>query len=214
MTEPALNKVAVVVVDVQRDFLDPDMPARVGSREKAFCVAGVEALLAAARQQGWLVIHVGTRHRDGSTLPAHHRKNEVGLYAVEDTAGCEFVIAPAEGEVILYKQWYSAFDAPLADYIDPDTRVIWAGVASDCCIQQSAFEADRRGIQTLVPYQAVSASSRAAFVGSLLAMAKSACDVVDLEHVVGTEGVAAPCMDADAIELRANAWFEDQAAQL
>ncbi len=214
MPEAAPSKVAVVVVDVQRDFLDPTMPAKVGSWEKAFCVPGVRALLESARERGWPVVHVGTRHLDHSTLPFHHRMKGIELYTVEDTRGSDFVVPPAAGETIMFKQWYSAFDAPLEDHVDEDTRIIWAGVASDCCIQQSAFEADRRKIHSLVPYQAVSASSPSAYVGSLVAMAKSACDVVDLADVIGRSGAGAPSLDTPAIEERAEAWYQEQAARL
>jgi nicotinamidase-related amidase len=209
-----VNKVAVVVVDMQRDFLDPTTPAKVGSWEKAFCVPGVRRLVECAREREWQVVHVGTQHRDRSTLPQHHRTRGIELYCAEGGPGCEFVVAPAASETVMFKHWYSAFDAGLEGRVDQDTRIIWAGVASDCCIQQSAFEADRRGIRSVVPYQSVSASSSPAFVGSLVGMAKSVCDVVDLADVTGDLGVAAPFLDVEAIEDRAERWYRQQISRL
>lgn len=209
-----MNSVAVVVVDVQKDFLDPTMPPGVGSWAKAFCVAGVERLLDCARSRGWRVIHVGTQHEDRATLPLHHQKHGIPLYCETGSLGAEFVIQPVVDDTVLYKNWYSAFDAGLADHLGPETCVVWAGVASDCCIQQSAFEADRRGIHSLVPYQAVSASSASAYVGSLVGMAKSVCDVVDLSDVAADPGTAAPALDGDAIESRAGEWYRGRADRL
>jgi nicotinamidase-related amidase len=210
-----VNDVAVVLVDVQRDFLDPTMPAKVGSWEKAFCVPGIQQLLAKAREQHWQVIHVGTKHRDSGTLPLHHRRRGVSLYCEKNTPGCDFVIPPLQTEPVLFKRWYSAFDSGLDRYVDPATTIVWAGVASDCCIQQSAFEADRRGMHSVVPFQAVSASSLTAYVGSLAGMAKSVCDVADLadiEAAIGS-GPSQP-LEVDVIEGRARAWYEEQRSLL
>lgn len=208
--QPVTGDVAVVVVDVQRDFLDPTTPAKVGSWEKAFCVPGVQRLLNYARDNGWGIVHVGTKHRDDSTLPLHHRRSGVELYCKDGSLGCEFVIPPLRGETVLFKTWYSAFDSGLEGYLDDATTIVWAGVASDCCVQQSAFEADRRRMHSIVPLQAVSASSSPAYVGSLVGMAKSVCDVVDLAEVASGKGIDAAALDVNEIEQRAGSWFQDQ----
>ena len=202
-----MNQVAVVVVDAQRDFLDPTTEPGVGSWAKAFCVPGAEQLLACARVRGWQVVHVGTRHATRDTLPLHHRAQELKLYCAEGSAGADLVVSPQDDEVVLYKHWYSAFDAELADVLEDGTRIVWAGVATDCCIQQSAFEADRRGIQSIVPYQAVSASSPAAYIGSLVGMAKSACDIVDLSDLLADPNPSA--LEVEDIESRASGWYRD-----
>jgi nicotinamidase-related amidase len=208
-----VNKVAVIVVDVQRDFLDPTS-ARVGSFEKAFCVPGVEQLLAFARDQGWQVIHVGTEHRQSESLPAHQRERGIGLYCEEGAPGAKFVVGPVGDEPSLIKRWYSAFEAEgFEEHVDRDTRIVWAGVATDCCIQQSAFDADRRGIHSIVPYQAVSASKRSAFIESLKGMAKSASFVVDLADVTSGAGVDAQHLEEEEIDARAGAWYDDQVAR-
>lgn len=204
---------AVVLVDVQRDFLDRTAPPGVGSWEKAFCVSGIQRLLEHARDRQWQVVHVGTQHADRRTLPLHHQRNDIDLYCQEGTAGSEFVISPHDGEPVFYKHWYSAFDSDLENHVDPATTIVWAGVASDCCIQQSAFEADRLERHSIVPFQAVSASHKHAFVGSLVGMAKSVCDVVDLDDIIG--GTAdPPPLEEHAIEARSAAWYDHQRALL
>jgi nicotinamidase-related amidase len=208
-----VENVALVVVDVQRDFLDANSPPGVGSWEKAFCVPGVERLLAYARQHGWRVVHVGTKHSARETLPLHHREKGIDVYCQEGTDGCDFIVPPAD-ETTLFKHWYSAFDADLEPHVAEAQAIVWAGVASDCCIQQSAFEADRREIHSIVPYQAVSASHRPAFVGSLVGMAKSVCDVVDLDDVLSGSGVHAPALEVDDIEARSRSWYSEQSSRL
>jgi nicotinamidase-related amidase len=214
MPERSVNNLAVVLVDVQHDFLDPTTPAKVGSWEKAFCIPGIQQLLERARDQQWQIVHVGTKHRDSHTLPLHHRRSGIPLYCEADTPGCEFVISPQPGETVLFKKWYSAFDSGLDRYVDSARTIVWAGVASDCCIQQSAFEADRSGMHSVVPFQAVSASSLPAYVGSLVGMAKSVCDVVDLADVVSSTGEGPAPLEADAIEERSGAWYEAQQSRV
>src|SRR4051794_2857387 len=108
--QPQNSRVAVVIVDVQHDFLD-ETSARVASWEKAFCVPGIERLLEFARESGWLVVHVGTEHKDATTLPLHQQRRELELYCEAGSEGCEFVIPVPDGEEKLYKTWYSAFSA-------------------------------------------------------------------------------------------------------
>ena len=87
--------------------------------------------------------------------------------------------------------------------------IIWAGVATDCCIAQSAFDGDRRGFRNIVPIQAVSASKRQAFLAGLTSMSKSAAEIVDLDQLLN-EGTDAPALDPDAIDGVAGAWFDGQ----
>jgi nicotinamidase-related amidase len=203
----------LVNVDVQRDFLDPTM-ASVGSWPKAFCVPGIERLVTHAHESGWQVIHVGTVHRGADSLPAHQRRRGLEVYCRADSPGCEFVVEPDRDEVILYKSWYSAFDAELANHLDEPEAIVWTGVATDCCIQQSAFDADRRGIRSLIPIQAVSASSCDTFVASLVALGKSSAEVVDLDDLLRNGPVTATPLGSDDIRQAARAWFERQKALL
>lgn len=209
-----VDEVVVVVVDVQRDFLDANSAPGLGSWEKAFCVPGVERLLDYARSSDWRVIHVGTKHCERATLPLHHRESGEDLYCATGTAGCDFVVEPRGDETVMFKHWYSAFDAALLPYVTKARAIVWAGVASDCCIQQSAFEADRLQLRSIVPYQAVSASRRPAFIGSLVGMAKSVCNVVDLDDLVDCAGSEAPALSVVDIEERSRAWYDEQLSRL
>jgi nicotinamidase-related amidase len=203
-----------VLVDVQRDFLDPTTAPGVGSWEKAFCVPGIKRLLDHARSQGWRVVHVGTKHQGADTLPDHHRRRGISVYCEEGTPGSDFALEPGEGEIVVFKTWYSAFASDLDLHLRDVSTVIWAGVATDCCIQQSAFDADRRGLHSIIPVQAVSASTSDAFIASLKALAKSAASVVDLRDVAHGDDLPEAGLDLGAIEELAGAWFAERKSQL
>jgi biuret amidohydrolase len=202
----------LVIVDVQRDFLDPTMASSVGSWPKAFCVPGIQRLVRHARASGWQVIHVGTMHQGINSLPAHQRRRGLAVYCSAGSPGGEFVVEPEPGDTVLYKKWYSAFESELADHLDHPTAIVWTGVATDCCIQQSAFDADRRGIRSLVPIQAVSASSRETFVASLATLAKSAAEVVDLDDLLRNDPLTSTPLESDEIKRIARAWFDREEA--
>jgi isochorismate hydrolase len=121
------------------------------------------------------------------------------------------VIAPYLDELVLFKTWYSAFaDTRLQEYLIGVTDIILGGVATDCCIQQSVFDADRRGFRSIVPLQAVSASSCESFTASLVAIAKSAGDILDLADVFDDAKRAETRLDIQDIEQIARIWFQKQ----
>jgi nicotinamidase-related amidase len=205
-----MNSVAVVLVDVQRDFLDPTLPPAVGAWQKAFCVPGIQRLLAYARSEGWRIAHVGTEHDSVASLPFHHRDRNDALYCRAGTPGCDFVVKPAPTDTVFFKTWYSAFDSRLIDSLHNVGTIVWAGVATDCCVQQSTFDADRHGMRNVIPIQAVSASSCEAFSASLTALGKSAAAIVDIDDVLSGKDILDIAIETSEIGTRAERWFKDQ----
>jgi nicotinamidase-related amidase len=211
---PTTSGVAVVLVDVQRDFLDPTLPPAVGAWQKAFCVPGIQRLLDYARSEGWQIAHVGTEHESVASLPFHHRDRNGGLYCRAGTPGCDFVVRPAAVDTVLFKTWYSAFELRLIDSLHDAGTIVWAGVATDCCVQQSAFDADRHGLRSVIPIQAVSASSCEAFSASLTALGKSAAAIVDIDDILSGKDILDIAIETGEIGTRAERWFEDQVNRL
>ena len=209
-----MSNVAVVVVDVQRDFLDPTACPAIATWQKAFCVHGVHRLLDYARTEGWRIIHVGTKHDSAATLPLHQRVLNFPLYCEAGTAGCEFVLKPESTDTVRFKTWYSAFDAGLNDALGGIDILVWAGVATNCCVQQSAFDADRLGLQSVIPLQAVSASSIDAFSASLTALGKSAARIADLDELLAGGDLTTIAIDIGEITGRSEQWFTEQEARL
>lgn len=208
-----MSTVALVVIDVQRDFLDPTL-GEVGSWEKAFCVKGIERILPVARSRDWRTIHVGTVHDGSRTLPAHQQRRGLVAYCQRGSVGSDFVVAPSDKDIVLHKSWYSAFEADLDPHLTGIQTVIWTGVAADCCIYQSAFDGDRKGLRNIVPLQAVSASKRLAFSSSLVGLAKSAADVVDLEDLLSSAVLPTTGLEPHVVEDIASKWFSQQQARL
>lgn len=209
-----MSSIAVVVVDLQYDFLDQSSLSPSAHWEKAFCVPSVQRLLAYARAQGWQVVHVGTMHDSTETLPFHHRIRNDQLYCEKGTRGSDFVIAVDEIDVAVFKKWYSVFESAFEASISGVDTIVWAGVATDCCIQASVFDADRRGIRNIVPFQAVSASSCDSFCASLAALGKSVASIVDLEDVMAGKGLTDPGIEVSNVNERAAEWFRAQQARL
>lgn len=204
-----MTDVTVVVVDIQHDFLDPES-SDVGSWEKAFCVPGIQRLLAFARDRGWQVVHVGTKHESDETLPVRQKDRGIKLYCKAGSPGCEFVLQPDAGDKVVFKAWYSALDSSLNELLPATGTVVWTGVATDCCILQSAFDADRLGLRSMVPIQAVSASSPEGFSSSLEALGKSAAAVVDLDEILAGKGFADSEVEVDQVAAQAKRWFDEQ----
>ena len=159
-------------------------------------------------------MHVGTRHDGSHTLPACHQRRGTYVYCPAGSPGCTFVVEPYPDDITVFKQSFSAFDV-LKRHLGGVTTIVWAGVATDCCIHGSAFAADEAGYCNIIPIEAVSASSCEDFAFSLKAMAKSLAEVVDLDFVL--DGLLTPGAlghpDHIVVE-RARAWYRKQTDRL
>jgi hypothetical protein len=114
----------------------------------------------------------------------------------------------------LFKTWYSAFESPLGDLLQEAETIVWAGIATNCCVQQSAFDADRRGLRSVIPIQAVSASSCEAFSVSLTALGKSVAAIVSIDDVLSGKEILDIAIQNSEIGRQAERWFRDQENRL
>ena len=153
---PPTPSTALVVVDVQRDFL-----ARPGLTPSAeHLVARVAELVAAFRARGLPVLHVQTRTRaDGADRMPHWR--EFGLTAcVEGTPGAEAPggVGPHDGELLVTKQHYRGFGDPVvapwlrARGVD---RVVVCGLYTHACVRETVLDAYEAGFEVWVATDAV-----------------------------------------------------------
>ena len=148
---------ALVVVDVQRDFLD--RPGLTPSAD--VLVARVAALVAAFRSRGAPVVHVQTRTRaDGADAMPHWRDRGVRA-CVEGTPGAASPagVAPETGELVARKQHYRGFVDPT---IVPAlreravARVVVCGLYTHACVRETVLEAYEAGFDVWVASDAVS----------------------------------------------------------
>jgi nicotinamidase-related amidase len=187
-----MSNVVVLVIDMQRDFV-LEREGGPGDARKYFCFPAIQRILDHARRISWDVVHVHTVHETDDSLPPHLRARGVPLYCAAGSEGCQAVPGLVEpGETIIDKQSFSAFiDTTLGARLRNAEHVLVTGVAANCCIFLTAFDAGTRyGKQVFVPYDAVSASSLSAYEVGIKSMAVSAAAITSTEAVLGTEALS------------------------
>ncbi len=161
---------ALVIVDMQRDFVDPGgfgeaLGNDVSLLRKA--IAPTQKVLAAARAKKLLVIHTREGHRpDLADLPRNKKlrgrlktgigdKGPMGRILVRGEYGHDIVdeLKPAPGEPFVDKPGKGAFYATDLDAI-LHARGIWqlvvCGVTTEVCVNTTVREANDRGYDCLV----------------------------------------------------------------
>jgi len=146
---------ALIVVDMQNDFVDPRGSLCVPSARAT--VPAIVALRDVARAPGILVVY--TQDWPGPDGPEFALR---GVHAVGGTWGAEIVpeLAPASSDLIIRKLRYDAFyGTPLEHELNRhriDT-VIVTGTVSNICVLHTAGSAALRWLRVIVPVDAVSA---------------------------------------------------------
>ncbi|PTN35326.1 cysteine hydrolase family protein [Desulfonatronum sp. SC1] len=156
---------ALLIVDMQNDFVLPDALAAVaGARETIPVIA---ALAEHARKRSWPVIHVVREHRpDGSDVEYTRQElfqNGVGI-CVAGTPGARIVaeLMPRSGDYVLTKQRFSAFLGTELDLLLRRLRaetLIVAGTQYPNCIRATAMDALGRDYRVIVATDACSAQT-------------------------------------------------------
>lgn len=163
-------KSAVIVIDMQRDFVEPggfgETLGNDVSRLQAI-IPAVAALIAGARAKGVPVIHTRECHRpDLSDLPPAKRdrgnpslrigdQGPMGRILIAGEPGADIVptLYPEPGEVVIDKPGKGAFYATDLGAILGRMGVstlIFAGVTTEVCVQTTMREANDRGFLCLL----------------------------------------------------------------
>jgi nicotinamidase-related amidase len=167
----ARERTAVVMIDMQRDFLDPEGYLAASG----YSLDGVRAaiqparrLLAAARRAGVMVIHTRNGYRQdlAELSPARRarvhagdsmigRKGPLGRFLIRGEPGFQIVpeLAPAEGEPVIDKSGNSAFwGTDLASILAANRveALIFGGATTDVCVHCTLREANDRGFECLL----------------------------------------------------------------
>lgn len=162
---------ALVLIDMQRDFLDPGGYSGVGGENVAITraiVPRVRAVLDAARAAGVTVVHTREGHRpDLSDLtPAKAFRSKaagaeigargpLGRLLVRGEYGHDFVdeLQPLPGEHVFDKPSFGAFYGtelgPTLQRLGV-THLVFTGVTTQCCVHSTLREAVDRGYWCLV----------------------------------------------------------------
>jgi nicotinamidase-related amidase len=163
-------RVALLVIDMQRDFLEPGgFGAALGNdvRRLAPAVAPIAALLDAFRRRALPIIHTKECHRSdlADCPPAKRRRGNgslrigdagpMGRILIDGEPGSDFVdeLRPRPGELVVAKPGKGAFWAtPLEAELKQRgvTHLIVTGVTTEVCVQTTMREANDRGYECLL----------------------------------------------------------------
>ena len=168
------GRCALIVIDMQRDFIEPGgFGESLGNDVSLLraAVAPTQALLSAWRARGWPVVHTRESHRpDLSDCPSAKRERgqpslrigdpgPMGRLLVRGEPGCEIVpeLAPLPGETVIEKPGKGAFhgtDLQGTLLRLGVTHLVFAGVTTEVCVQTTMREANDRGYDGLLVEEA------------------------------------------------------------
>lgn len=160
-----LNSTALLIIDMQRDFLEPggfgsSLGNDVSLLRKA--VAPCQRVLAAARQSGIAIIHTREGHR-ADMADAHPHKvlrgepatrigapGPMGRILIRGEPGHEIIdeLAPLPGEVVIDKPGKGAFYQTDLEMVLTTRRIdtlLVCGVTTEVCVHTSIREGNDRG---------------------------------------------------------------------
>jgi nicotinamidase-related amidase len=165
------DRTALILIDMQRDFLEPGGFGETLGNDVSLLGAAVEPckrLLTLARERGMLVVHTREGHRpDLSDAPpakiARGRPSArigdpgpMGRILVRGEPGHDLIEAlyPAPGEPVVDKPGKGAFYATDLGSIlanrDIDTLIV-CGVTTEVCVHTTVREGNDRGYRCIVP---------------------------------------------------------------
>lgn len=157
---------ALLVIDMQRDFLDPcgyAALARLDVDALRRPIPAIQNVLAAARRIGMLVVHTREGHRpDLSNCPPAKRERSraagaeigsagpLGRLLIRGEFGHDFIdeLRPLPGEPVIDKPGYGAFhQTDLAQILQNRgiRNLILSGVTTEVCVHSTLREAVDRG---------------------------------------------------------------------
>ena len=166
--EPATT--AVVMIDMQRDFIEPGgFGASLGNDVSllAAIVPACAKLLDTCRAAGVTIIHTKECHRPdlADCPPAKLTRGNpslrigdpgpMGRVLIDGEPGADFVpaLAPKAGDMVISKPGKGAFyGTPLGEILRLRgiTHLIFGGVTTEVCVQTTMREANDRGYECLL----------------------------------------------------------------
>jgi len=161
---------AFVIIDMQRDFIEPGGFGETLGNDVSLLEAIVQptqAVLQAWRQAGGLVVHTREAHQpDLSDCPPAKRnrgaptlrigdEGPMGRILVMGEPGNQIIdaLAPIDGEIVIDKPGKGAFYATgLHEMLQSRgiTHLLFAGVTTEVCVQTTMREANDRGYDGLL----------------------------------------------------------------
>jgi nicotinamidase-related amidase len=169
-----LRKCALLMIDMQRDFLEPGGFGEALGNDVSLlqrAVAPCRRLLEAARERGLFIVHTREGHRpDLSDAPKSKRERgspslrigdlgPMGRILIRGEPGHDIIqdLYPIAGEPIIDKPGKGAFYATDLEAIlrhrNIETLIV-TGVTTEVCVHTTVREANDRGYRCIVPSDA------------------------------------------------------------
>jgi nicotinamidase-related amidase len=166
---------ALLVIDMQHDFMDPGAGCyNVGAEQT---VAPTRAVIDAMRAASLPVIWTIEAHRPGGLDTGLESSPDCGFapHTIEGTRGIEIVpeLAPGPDDLLVRKRRYNCFLGTELELLLKALRVdtlLLAGVSSDVCVHWTAGEAFQRDYHVRVLEDCVAGTTKEGHEASLLIM--------------------------------------------
>ncbi|AKR42631.1 cysteine hydrolase family protein [Methylophilus sp. TWE2] len=166
-----LTHTALLIIDMQRDFIEEGGFGQSLGNDVSLLKAAIapcQAVLAAARAQGILVIHTREGHRSDMTdaFPAKVERGSpklrigdpgpMGRILIRGEPGHDIIpaLSPIAGEPVIDKPGKGAFYATDLELLLRKRNIealIVCGVTTEVCVHTSVREANDRGFRCLIP---------------------------------------------------------------
>lgn len=200
MNDPRLDLLrgtpgALLVVDVQRSFADPEFLTHLSERARADVAAAVEGVrraLELARAGGTEVVWVRLRVPPSDPWPASNWFRGLAPGdpwpnewepCVEGTPGIEwYAVEPALGELVVDKRTYDGFAGTTLSEALHERGIEWvavAGLTTDCCVLETAGSAFTHGFRVVVLADATAAEDPAGHDAALRVLGSHSAVVSD-----------------------------------
>jgi len=181
------NKSALIIVDMQNDFVLPDAPA---------CIAGamatvpkIQKLLNLFRKQKMPVIYIIREYReDGCDIEITRQKAFLNgkKYCVPGTKGCEIVEAlkPLAGEYKIMKNRYSSFMNTELDFILRRLgirTIVVCGTQYPVCVRTTVFDGVALDYEVILVTDAASAQTNEVADANILDMKNIGVQCIDTD---------------------------------
>lgn len=150
------NETAIIVVDMQNDFVKPNGTLVVPAASET--IGEIQQLLATARANGVPIAYTQDTHYEGDRewkiWPEHCRAGTWGWQIIDE-------LAPQAGDLVCQKSRYDGFyDTALDHYLTRVWQVnhlVIVGTVASICVLHTAASAGLRWFHVVVPADGVSA---------------------------------------------------------
>ncbi len=163
-----IDKAALLVIDMQRYFLDKDSPAFTPAG--LVILSNVSRFIDAFRRHSRPIIYTQHAHEIGDEGLMKFWWDNVVLYVTSPLISIHNAIKPKEGDIVIRKHLYDAFlNTPLDEILKSIgiKQLIITGVKTNLCCETTARSAFMRDYLVFFPVDATAASREEMHLASL-----------------------------------------------